>query len=108
MSRGEILCKKVYENDNFFSIFDINPRSLGHSLVISKKHFNNILELPLTSCQELLDCIKNTSLIVLKEKNATGFNVLVNTFKSADQAINHLHVHIIPRRENDKLRLNDN
>ncbi|MCL5018626.1 MAG: HIT domain-containing protein [Candidatus Pacearchaeota archaeon] len=44
--RGGNSCKKIYENENFFSIPDINQEIKGHALVISKKHLATILELP--------------------------------------------------------------
>ena len=97
--------KKIYENLNFFSIFDKNPATDGHSLVISKKHFENILDIPDSLGPELLDCIKNTALILIKEKKANGFNVINNNFKAAGQAVNHVHFHILPRKENDGLKI---
>ena len=97
--------KKIYENLNFFSIFDKNPATDGHSLVISKKHFENILDIPDSLGPELLDCIKNTALILIKEKKANGFNVINNNFKAAGQLVNHVHFHILPRKENDGLKI---
>ena len=97
--------KKIYENGNFFSISDKNPIIEGHSLVIPKKHFETVLDLPNSLGPELLDCIKNTSLKLIKEKKADGFNVINNTFKAAGQLVNHVHFHIIPRKENDGLKI---
>jgi len=96
----------IYENDNFFSIKDINPRSEGHSLIISKIHFKNILDLPSTMGEELLDCIKNTFISLSKDSKFEGFNVLQNNFKAADQLVEHVHFHIIPRRDGDQVKLN--
>lgn len=96
----------IYENDNFFSIPDANPKLKGHSLVISKKHFENVLDLPPSTGQELLDCIKNTAVKILKKLNAEGFNVVNNNFPAAGQIINHVHFHILPRNKNDGFKLN--
>ena len=54
---------------------------------------------------ELLDCIKNTALKLIKEKNADGFNVINNNFKAAGQVVNHVHFHIVPRKEKDGLEI---
>lgn len=97
--------KKIYENSSFFSIPDKNPITDGHSLVISKKHFENILDLQNSLGPELLDCIKNTALKLIKEKKAEGFNVTNNNFKAAGQIVNHVHFHIIPRKKDDGLKL---
>ncbi len=105
MSLGEIPAEKIDENRNFFSILDTNQRIKGHSLVISKKHFENILDMPTSLGGELLDCIKNTSLKLIKKYNANGFNIINNNFESAGQIVKHLHFHILPRREEDGLKI---
>ena len=107
MAKEEVPKGVIYENDNFFSILDINPVVKGHALVISKKHFENILEVPSSAGTELLDCIKRTALKILGDSNekATGFNVVVNTFEDAGQVIKHFHLHILPRKKNDGVKM---
>jgi len=102
--RREIKADVIYENDSFFSIPDANPIDPGHSLVISKKHFENILDLPNSTGPELLDCIKKTSEILIKKYNCEGFNVINNNFESAGQLVKHIHFHIIPRKKGDGLK----
>ena len=97
--------KFIWDNDNFFSVPDKNPLADGHSLVISKKHFSNILDMPSTVGGELLDCIKNTAIKIMKEKNVDGFNVINNNFESAGQIVNHVHFHIIPRKKDDGVKI---
>ena len=101
MIAGEISVKKIYENDNFFSMLDVNQKIKGHSLVISKKHFVTILDLPESLGVELLDCIKESSLKLMKQENATGFNIINNNFEDAGQFVNHIHFHILPRKKDD-------
>ncbi len=101
ISSGKIPAEKIYENANFFSIPDANPKIEGHSIVISKKHFSTILDLPTSLGQELIDGIKNTSIKLMKEKNALGFNIINNNFASAGQIVNHIHFHVIPRKDGD-------
>ena len=43
---GKIPSEKIFENDNFIVIKDVNPVSEGHCLIIPKKHFDNIFSLP--------------------------------------------------------------
>jgi histidine triad (HIT) family protein len=105
ISEGKIPSEKIYENDNFFSVLDINQEIKGHTLVISKKHFSNSLELPVPLGRELLDCIKGTSLKLMREYQATGFNLINNNFDSAGQIIKHFHVHILPRKEEDGIKI---
>jgi histidine triad (HIT) family protein len=105
MSIGEIPVKIIYENENFFSILDINQDIKGHALIISKKHFSTLLELPNSLGSEFLDCVKSTSLRLMKEYSADGFNVINNNFESAGQIVKHFHVHILPRTKGDGLNV---
>ena len=104
ISKGEIPSEKIYENAGFFSIPDKNPSTKGHSLVISKKHFETTLDLPLTLGHEFLDCLKKTSLILIKKEKAEGFNIINNNFEIAGQVVKHFHFHIIPRKKGDGLK----
>lgn len=101
ISRGEIPVFKIYENENFFSIPDAHPKTKGHSLVISKNHFENFLDLPSEIGEDLVDCVKETSKILIKRVKADGFNVFNNNFASAGQVVKHIHFHIILRKKND-------
>jgi len=101
IANKEINADRIYENDNFFSIPDANPYVEGHSLIISKKHFATILDLPSSMGTELLDCIKKTSLKVMEKTKADGFNIINNNFEPAGQIVKHVHFHIIPRKKGD-------
>jgi len=105
ISSGEIPAEKICENANFFSIPDANPKADGHSLVISKKHFETILDLPASMGQEFLDCIKKTSAKLMSDKNASGFNLISNNFEPAGQVVHHLHFHVIPRKDGDGFKI---
>jgi histidine triad (HIT) family protein len=102
---GGKIPERIFENRNFFSILDSNQKIQGHALIISKKHFENVLDMPSTIGSELLDCIKNTSLKLMEKYRATGFNIVNNTFESAGQIVRHVHFHILPRKKEDGLKL---
>ena len=99
--KGEIKSDIVYSDDNFFGILDIHPVAEGHTLIISKKHFKTILDMPSSLGCELIDAVKKVSLDLIKQKKAEGFNLLVNTNESAGQIVHHFHAHVIPRKKND-------
>lgn len=105
IAKREVNSKRIYENENFFSIADQNPIKEGHSLVISKKHFETILDVPDSLGTELLDCIKTTALKLMDKYNCDGFNIVNNTNEVAGQVVKHVHFHIIPRMKNDGLKL---
>ena len=105
ISGKEIPARKIYENSNWFSIPDKNPKTKGHSLAISKKHFETVLDLNSTLGQELIDCVKGTIMKLMKEEKFDGFNIVNNNFSAAGQIVKHAHFHIIPRRKGDGLRI---
>lgn len=104
ISRGEIPVQKIYENQNWFSIPDAHPIGKGHSLIISKKHFENAIDLPSTLGPELIDGIKNTAIKLMKKYDGDGFNIVNNNFESAGQVVKHIHFHILPRKKGDNKR----
>jgi len=105
IASGEIKNEKIYENDNFFVIPDIHPVSEGHCLIITKNHYETILDMPASLGTELVSLIKKQGLEFIKEKKAEGFNVVQNNFESAGQLVKHVHFHIIPRKSNDGVKL---
>lgn len=103
--RGEIPSAKVYENDNIVAFLDINPVNPGHTLVIPKQHYANMLETPEKILEELITVVKKVAPATMKATQTQGFNLGVNTGSVAGQEIFHVHFHIMPRRPDDKFRL---
>lgn len=103
ISGGEIESNKIYENDSFFSIPDKNQKIKGHSLVIPKEHYETIKDLKKELGEDLLDAIQKTMNKLSKEDSSVeGFNVINNVGEAAGQVINHVHFHILPRREGEE------
>ena len=101
MAKGTIPTEKIYSNDNFFSMLDANPIVAGHSLVISKKHFETVFDMPNSLGSELFDCIKKTAFKLMEKYRAEGFNIMNNNFEVAQQIVKHVHFHILPRKKGD-------
>ena len=102
---GDIPSHKVYEDDSVLAFLDIAPVNPGHTLVIPKKHFANLEEVPETELAELIAVVKKVGRAVKRGLNAAGYNVQVNNDPVAGQIIPHLHFHIIPRKDKDGLKL---
>jgi len=102
--KGEIPSHKVYEDENFIGFLDINQVVEGKTLLVSKKHYETILDLPNELSEEMIKGIKEISKKLIKESKAEGFNLLINTYKVAGQTIPHMHVHILPRKKDDGLK----
>lgn len=94
---GNIPSKKVYEDDTTLAILDISQTTYGHTLVLPKKHYENILEMPKDEFQDLTGKAQDIAKQVVNNLNAKGFNLLVNTNEVAGQTVMHAHIHIIPR-----------
>jgi len=106
ISKGEIKSEKISENDNFFAVNDLHPVTKGHCLIIPKRHYKTMLDIPSTLGGELLSIEKETALkLMKKDKTIEGFNILMNNFNVAGQIVNHAHIHLIPRRKNDGFRV---
>jgi len=102
ISRGEMDSERIYENNGFFSIPDKNQKVKGHSLVIPKEHYETVRDLKSDLGNGLLDAIQKTMDKLSKEDSSIeGFNVINNCGESAGQVINHVHFHILPRREGE-------
>ena len=102
---GKIPATKLYEDGNTLSFLDVYPSAKGHSLVIPKKHYATLLDIPEAELREVMRVVQKIGAAVMKATNAKGFNVLQNNFEAAWQAIHHMHFHIVPRFENDGLKL---
>jgi len=102
---GEIPCTKVYEDDNILAFLDIAPVNPGHSLVITKKHYANLEEVPEAELVELIKAVKKIGKALKDGLGVKGYNVQENNDPVAGQIIPHIHFHVVPRQENDGLKL---
>ena len=98
---GNIPSSKVYEDDNYLAILDLSQTTLGHTLVMPKKHYDNFLEMDSKEAGELMSAVNTVAKKVVKNLGASGCNILNNTNKVAGQTVMHTHVHIIPRYSKD-------
>jgi len=98
---NEIQSTRIYEDKDVLVMLDIRPASKygGHTLIMPKKHFELISEIPDELLNKLILVIKKISKALLKY--GQGLNILQNNKKIAGQAIPHVHFHLIPRFEND-------
>lgn len=87
----------IYEDDSFLVLLDKYPLSRGHTLIIPKKHYDNLLVMPESEIVKLYTLVPVVSKATIMAVKAKGFNVGQNNGRAANQIIPHLHVHIIPR-----------
>ena len=101
--KGEIPCYKIYEDEYTLAFLDIAKDVDGHTLVIPKKHYNNILDCDEKTLNHLMRTVQLISNHYVQNCGFSGINLINNNGSSAEQAINHLHIHIIPRFDNDNI-----
>ncbi len=94
---GEIPAKKVYEDANSFAFLDINPRNPGHTLVIPKKHYETLFDMPENEAAELFKIVKKMADVCKSGVKADGISIGQSNGRAAGQIVQHLHFHVIPR-----------
>ncbi len=102
---GDLPCYKIYEDGDTLAFLDIAPVSCGHILVIPKKHFVNMEDIPEDELSKLIKTVKKAGMAIKDGLGAAGYNANVNNDPVAGQIIPHIHFHIIPRTEGDGLKL---
>ena len=103
---GEIPCKKIYEDDLVLGMLDISQTTRGHSLLLPKKHYENILEMPKEELDHMINVVQDLSKHLMNKLDANGINVLSNIKEAAGQSVLHAHIHLIPRYdENDTVKI---
>jgi histidine triad (HIT) family protein len=93
----------VFEDERMVAFLDINPLAEGHLLVVPKSHYRRLEEVPGEELSALARHLPRLSRAVVQATNAEGYNVLQNNGACAGQAVEHLHIHIIPRVAGDGL-----
>jgi len=91
----------VFENEKFIAFLDINPINYGHTLVISKVHYDNFLTMPVEELTAMTKLTQYLAGSIKRALKADGFNIISNNGSSAGQSVFHFHYHIIPRYDND-------
>jgi len=99
---GEVPAFKIYEDANFLAFLDVNPRTKGHALIIPKHHASTLLELPDNYVRGIFLVVKKVAGALTKTLGAKAFTIGSNNGELSGQAVQHLHIHVIPRYEQDK------
>ncbi len=102
---NEIPSSKIYEDEDVVAFLDLHPSSKGHALVVPRIHTEDFLSTPDQELSKVIVKVKKIADGIVKATGAAGFNLNVNTKPAAGQVIFHLHFHIIPRYQNDGLKL---
>lgn len=98
---GDIPAYKIYEDDDVLAFLDITQATKGHTLVIPKKHVENIYALDDVTSQAVFSKIPTIANAIKDSLNPIGLNILQNNDQPL-QSVFHFHVHLIPRYQDDE------
>jgi histidine triad (HIT) family protein len=94
----------LYEDESVMAFLDIRPVNDGHTLVIPKEHYADIYDIPSELLAKVHQVTKTLSIAIKQAVNADGISIAQQNGKAANQDIFHLHVHIIPRYADQKMK----
>ncbi len=99
--QGEIPSYKVYEDDYVLAFLDISQITKGHTLIMPKKHVKNVYEMDEELASQVFKSVPKIANAIKKAFNPIGLNIINNNEKP-HQSVDHFHIHLIPRYENDQ------
>lgn len=91
----------ILENDLALAIYDKYPVSLGHMLLITKRHISDFFDTTTEERQALSTLLDEAKMWLDEKYNPLGYNIGVNCGEYAGQTVMHLHIHLIPRYAGD-------
>jgi histidine triad (HIT) family protein len=95
IARGEIPCRKLYEDDEVLAFHDINPVAPVHFMLIPKLHLASLVEAEDAHAALLGGMLVLAPKLAREQGLENGFRTVINTGKGGGQEVFHLHIHII-------------
>ncbi len=101
LANGDIPTNSIYEDKDFKVILDADPATKGHALILPKNHFANLFEIDDEVAAKALPLAKQIAKNMMAKLGCVGVNIVQNNGEAAGQTVNHFHIHVIPRYEDD-------
>jgi histidine triad (HIT) family protein len=100
--RGELPAEIICEGDRWIAFFPLKPATPGHTLVIPREHFADLWDLDDPSLAgDLMNATIRVGRAVQAALTPDGMNLVTSAGKTAEQSVFHLHLHVVPRWEED-------
>ena len=99
---GEIPSYKIYEDELVYAFLDINPDSNGHTLLIPKKHYLDMSDIPLDTLTHIFKVAKELKVMLEEKLNADGLTFIQNN--GDVQEVKHFHLHLKPYHKNNDIK----
>lgn len=99
----KIPSKIIFENDKSIAFLPNKEDVSGHILIVPKSHFSNLNDIHPNDFFEMQKTLLKINNHLINNCQYTGTNILMASGESAGQSVNHIHFHLIPRKENDNI-----
>ena len=93
----------IYEDNTAFAFLDLVPANKGHALVVPKKPYRNIFDIPANVLGHLMEVAQKISQAMRETLDADGVTIVMNNEPAGGQEVFHTHIHVIPRFEGDEI-----
>ncbi|HWF29226.1 MAG TPA: HIT family protein [Mycobacterium sp.] len=100
---GEAPAIRIYEDEDYLAILDIRPFTRGHTLVLPKRHTVDLADTPPQTLADMITIGQRIARAARATELADATNVGINDGPAAFQSVPHVHLHVLPRRNGDKL-----
>ncbi|MCV7399389.1 HIT family protein [Mycobacterium fragae] len=100
---GEAPAIRIHEDDSYLAILDIRPFTRGHTLVLPKRHTADVTDTPPQTLADMVTIGRRIALAARATELADATNIAINDGRAAFQSVPHIHLHVLPRRNGDKL-----
>ncbi len=94
----EIPSYTIYEDEIVKVILDVNPTNPGHSLIIPKKHIQDLYDIDKETYMHIFNISKNITNLLTEKLNCDGITLVQNN--GIAQEVKHFHLHVIPKYNN--------
>jgi len=96
-AEAEILC----ENEEIMAMLDLYPATEGHTLIIPKAHITTVYDMPIETGKKIMECTVRLCQSIRSGLKPTGLDLIQANGEAGGQTIDHFHLHIVPRYDND-------
>jgi len=100
---GQAPAIRIYEDDGYVAILDIRPFTRGHTLVVPRQHTVDITDTPAETLADMVAIGQRIAKAARATELADATNIGINDGRAAFQTVFHIHLHVLPRRNGDKL-----
>jgi histidine triad (HIT) family protein len=100
---GEAPAIRIYEDDGYLAILDVRPFTRGHTLVVPKRHTVDLTDTPPQTLADMVAIGQRIAKAARATELADATNIAINDGRPAFQSVLHIHLHVLPRRNGDKL-----